>query len=183
MNGAMRAGSQASGGVRIPRLLVAAGSRYSFVALDVRSLGPWSASSKLPIDEAERRIVYHHTASPGPDARSLKTQLARLEMLRNEGPWGLPYNFIVEPASPFRVWYLNDVDESWPHTYGGNQHVAIAAWGNFQEEYPHSGMVARMWRVADGLATMWGRYLPELQHRAFVATLCPGDNLTHALVR
>jgi hypothetical protein len=112
----------------------------------------------------------------------LKTQIARLEILRNASPWGLPYNFIVEPGRPWRIWYLNDVDMAWPHTYGGNDAVAIAAWGDYEEDRAPLGMVRRMGFLADALATMWDRYLPEHLHRDFTPTVCPGQHLSAILV-
>jgi hypothetical protein len=112
----------------------------------------------------------------------LKTQLARLELERNHGKWGLPYNFIVEPAPPFRVWYLNDVDMGWPHTYGGNDACAIAGWGNYEVDSPPLGMVRKMGELADALAVMWDRSIPEHLHRQFTPTACPGVNLSAILV-
>jgi hypothetical protein len=176
MNGALMIGSQASGGVRIPRLLIASGSGRQIVVNDVRDIGPWATPTRRTEGQA-RRIVYHHTASAAPDVRSLRTQLARLEVERNVGPWGLPYNFIVEPFRPWRIWYLNDVDMAWPHTYGGNDAVAIAAWGNYEDAQPPRSMALRMGFLADALAVMWDTYVPEYLHRDFTATACPGQHL------
>jgi hypothetical protein len=110
-------------------------------------------------------------------------QLARLQLLRAEWPFGIPYNFLVEPFAPFRIWYLNDVDQAWPHTSGHNHHTAVAAWGNFDEVRPPRGLPARMHRLADALATMWGHWVPEMQHRDVYATRCPGAALGDMLRR
>jgi hypothetical protein len=177
---ALRAGSEASGGVRIPRLLIAAGSRHQVVVYDVRGLGPWAVPTRR-VEGQARRVVYHHTASAAPDVRSLKTQLARLELERNGAPWGLPYNFIVEAFRPWRVWYLNDVDMAWPHTYGGNDACAIAGWGNYEEEPASLSMARRMGFLADALATMWDIYVPEHLHKQFTPTACPGRHLSAIL--
>ncbi len=176
-----RAASESSGGSRVKRLIIGAGSMQQVIVYDIRDLGPWAEPTRR-MEVRPHRFVYHHTASPSPDVRSLKTQITRLELLRNGSPWGLPYNFVVEAFRPWRIWYLNDVDQAWPHTYGGNDAVAIAAWGNFEEDDATRSLALRMGRLADALAVMWGEQIPEHIHRQFTATACPGKSLIELLV-
>jgi hypothetical protein len=93
----------------------------------------------------------------------------------------VPYNFIVMPRHGFRIYYLNDVDSSCAHTYGFNWATAIAAVGDYSAHPPPDGMVGRMLRLADALASMWGERVTEIQHRDVFATECPGNLLSPLL--
>jgi hypothetical protein len=95
--------------------------------------------------------------------------------------YGLPYNFIVWPTAGTPAYYLNDVDLCWPHTYGHNCDVAIAAEGNYETTPAPAPLVQKMTRLADALATMWGVYLPTYGHRDCYPTACPGQYLYGAL--
>lgn len=163
------------------RLVIAAGTDYQVHVLDARPFGPWSEESKLQINKEARLIVYHHTASRAPVFERVNDQLASLQLLAKESPYGLPYNFIVIPAKPWRIFYLNDVDKCWPHTYNYNCATAIAALGNYETSEPPAVLSQRMGKLADALATMWGQYVPEKLHRDLGPTACPGQYLSARL--
>jgi hypothetical protein len=137
----------------------------------------------VPIERNPVRVVYHHTASRATDLRHRTQEVAQLELLANGSRWGLPYNFVVAGRRPHRIYYLNDVDKAWPHTYAANGAVAIAALGNYSVEEPAITLVRTMWRLCDALRTMWGLPLIEVQHRDLVPTACPGALLTELLRR
>lgn len=164
------------------RLVIAAGTAYATHVRDARQLFAWSRSSGVSADRA-RTIVYHHTAGRQPLVHGRGQQLEWLQMEAAGGSFGLPYNFVVFPEPPHPIYYLNDVDLMWPHTYGWNHATAICALGNYEEWVPLRSMVTVMWRLADALATMWGQYVPEIQHRDVYATVCPGRFLSPMLKR
>jgi hypothetical protein len=153
------------------------------VVRDVRHLNAWAVSSAIDLKDRKRTIVYHHTATGHVMRYSVRQALDAMDSVKNTAPYGLPYNFVVFPEYPWPVYYLNDVDQAWPHTYGWNHATAIAAWGNYSVDEPPTGLVRRMWHLADALATMWGEYIPEIQHRDVYATECPGNLLSPALRR
>jgi N-acetylmuramoyl-L-alanine amidase-like protein len=168
--------------VDLPGILeIAAGTRYATTVRDAREFGPWASESAMPIQRKGRLIVYHHTASELPTGSQWSVVRAFLEQWRRTWPYGVPYNFVVMPKRGFPIYYLNDVDRSWPHTYGYNHSTAIALIGDYQRYDPPPGAVERMLRLADALAVMWGERVPEVQHRDLVATLCPGDKLSPLL--
>lgn len=158
------------------RLVIADGTQYRTSVLDCRSMGPWSEESRVSMDKP-RLIVYHHTASTPSRLHMVGQQLDRLRMEASRAPFGLPYNFLIWPARPFRIFYLNDIDHAWPHTYGFNYATAIAALGNYEVDEPPEGLAERMTDLADALATMWGQYVPETTHRDVYPTACPGQFL------
>jgi hypothetical protein len=174
----MRANAKAG---TVGALLIAAGTDWQIVVRDARQIMHWATPTAMRINEGGKLIVYHHTAGGVGAKRSARYELNLLIQMAHEAPYGLPYNFVVMPAPPFRVWYLNDLDRAWPHTYGYNWSTAIAAYGNYSEDQPDPRMVARMLRLADALASMWGEQVPEVQHRDVVATECPGNNLAPLL--
>lgn len=166
----------------IPGILeIASGSEWATTVRDVRSLGPWTTPSAVRTNRSGKLIVYHHTASDIPTGSGWGSVRAWLEAGRRTWPYGVPYNFLVMPKHGFRIYYLNDVDGAWPHTYGYNWATAIAACGNYSDYPPPVGMVERMLRLADALATMWGQRVTEIQHRDVYATECPGDLLAPLL--
>lgn len=162
-------------------LLIAAGTPYETLVRDCRDLFRWSSPVTDAYKGTGRLIVYHHTAGQVPPQRSTYAQLQFLMQEARGGEWGLPYNFVVMPNEPHRVYYLNDVDQCWPHTYGHNCATAICAVGNFSRLIPPPKMVAKMIRLADALASMWGQHVPEVQHRDVYATECPGNFLSALL--
>lgn len=162
-------------------LLIAAGTPYETLVRDVRGFYPWSRPTSHLYKGRERLIVYHHTAGSIPAHRSTHRELDHLIQQAKGGDFGLPYNFVVMPGGSHRIYYLNDVDECWPHTLGHNCATAICAVGNYSVLTPRPTLVPRMLRLADALATMWGERLPELQHRDLYATACPGTNLAPLL--
>ena len=166
---------------RAGALVIAAGTEWETIVRDARSLYRWAVRGRERLETDGRVIVYHHTAGGNTNAASQRVELARLAETASQSEWGLPYNFVVMPAPPFRAYYLNDVDSCWPHTYGYNHGTAIAAWGNYSQEHPDPGMVGRMVGLADALASMWGFWVPEIQHRDAAATECPGNHLSPLL--
>lgn len=168
--------------VRSPgAILVAAGTPWETLVRDVRSFYRWAEPTSPCYKGGKRTIVYHHTASGLPTGRSTHRELDFMLNLARGSRWGLPYNFLVMPGGHHRIYYLNDVDECWPHTIGHNSSTAIAAVGNYSTHVPRPTMVKRMLRLADALASMWGEWVPELQHRDVDATECPGTNLAPLL--
>lgn len=162
-------------------LVIAAGTPFEIAVRDARSIIKWSVpGGGLPWD-VQRRFVYHHTAGGPVGQRSSRSEVLDAIAMSRGGRWGLPYNFLVMPARPWRIYYLNDVDQRWPHTWGHNDACAIAAWGNFSVSHPSPPLVGRMVALADALATMWGVWCPESQHRDHIATECPGNHLAPLL--
>lgn len=166
-----------------PLLEIAAGTPYAVVVHDVRNVGPWSTPSAIDMNGRKRTILYHHTAGGTMERLRIGRQMVEMRAMRDQSPYGLPYNFIVMATAPYRIFYLNDVDRAWPHTYGWNHATAIAAWGNYSLYEPPAVLVRRMWLLADALAHMWGAWVPEMQHRDVVATQCPGAYLSPLLIR
>lgn len=168
----------------VPALIeIAAGTPFATVVYDARPLGPWSVRSAVYMKDRGRAIFYHHTGGGLTGKMSVGRALAEMREMSGSAPYGLPYNFIVMPTAPYRVFYLNDVDGAWPHTLNYNYATAIAAWGNYSTVEPSSGMARRMLRLGDALATMWGQYVPEYQHKDVSATECPGTLLSPLLRR
>jgi hypothetical protein len=165
----------------VGHLVIAAGTHYEIHVRDARSIYKWAKPSLPFRGDVERRIVYHHTAAGVAAKRSARYELNLLIEMARSSEWGLPYNFMVMPVPPFRVWYLNDVDMCWPHTFGHNCDTAIAAYGNFETDRPDPRLAKRMMALADALATMWGEWVEESQHRDWNATVCPGQHLAALL--
>lgn len=168
---------------RVGFLVIAAGTRYEIAVRDARSFIRWAKPSLPFRGDVPRRIVYHHTAGGRVAKRTAQAELNVLIAMARDSEWGLPYNFIMMPAPPFRIFYLNDVDMCWPHTYGHNCDTAIAVYGNFEEERPDPRVPLRMMALADALATMWAVWVEETQHRDWNATVCPGAYLSPLLPR
>ena len=164
-------------------LVIAAGTPFSIIVRDARSIIRWSAATGEWDWNDERVIWYHHTAGGSMKKRSARSEVLDMIEMARESTYGLPYNFIVMPTHPFRIYYLNDVDRWWAHTWNYNHGTAIAAWGNYSLHQPPPPMVARMTALADALATMWGEWVGEMQHRDAFATECPGNNLSPLLPR
>lgn len=162
-------------------LVIAAGTPFEIVVRDARSLYRWAERQPGSAVGPPHHIIYHHTASRAPKVRGQQNEMYQLALLASGSTWGLPYNFIVSPTPPYRIYYLNDVDLRWPHTFGFNGSTAIAAWGNYSVEEPPAEMVGRMTALADALATMWGEWVWETQHRDHQATECPGNRLSPQL--
>lgn len=166
----------------IPGILeIAAGTEWATTVRDVRPWGPWASPSAMTLQRKGHLVVYHHTASELPSGSGWRAVREWLETARRTWPYGVPYNFIVMPRHGFRIYYLNDVDSAWPHTFGFNWATAIAAVGNYSLYDPPVGMVERMMRLADALASMWEERVQEVQHRDVFATECPGSRLAPLL--
>lgn len=167
----------------VGHLVIAAGTQFEIAVRDARSFIEWSAETVgIPVRNP-RRVSYHHTAGGVAAKRSARYELNLLIEMARSSEWGLPYNFVVMPAPPFRIWYLNDIDKAWPHTYGDNGGTAIAAYGNYSVDRPDPRLPQRMMALADALATMWQSWVEETQHRDHQATECPGHHLTGLLPR
>lgn len=158
-------------------LTVAEGTEYEVVWRDVRGLFPWAqrSGSERPSPQAE--IYLHHTAVPYVGDDEI-TEVLYLVRIAQTGLYGLPYNLVVFPAAPYRTWYLNDVDENYPHTYRHNDDVALCVAGNFEHEQVTDGLVETLRVNVGALRNLWPeREIPVLGHRDVFATACPGGNL------
>jgi hypothetical protein len=161
-------------------LTIAEGTPHQIVVWDMRGEYRWADPEWDTGPGPHKAIIYHHTAdrrqADDPDA-----QVALMRAMADEDAFRLPYNFLVWGGAMPRVFYLNDVDKAFPHTYAWNDATAIALQGNYQIESPNAGAVARIWRLTKALESMWGKPLPHYAHRDLVATICPGLNLYNAL--
>jgi hypothetical protein len=162
-------------------LVIAAGTPFSVIVRDARSIYGWAVGRDERDWDTDRLIAYHHTAGGSMKKRSDRSEVLDMVEMARASEWGLPYNFVVMPAHPWRIYYLNDVDLFYPHTWGHNHATAIAAWGNYSVDQPPPRMVERMVGLADALATMWGEWVREIQHRDVYATECPGNHLAPLL--
>lgn len=166
----------------LENLVIGEGSEWEVTVYDVRHCAAWAQESFRRNPGPSQGIYWHHTVSRC-DASDVEEQYQWLLNHRSEGPYGLPYNFIIFPASPHTVWYLNDVDKAWPHTYGHNDATAICAVGNWDVNTPPLELADRMWQVSHALMVMWGHPIEVYGHRDTFATACPGRYLYAELQR
>jgi len=157
-------------------LVIGEGSEWEVTVYDGRHCAAWAQESFRRNPGPSQGIYWHHTVSRC-DASDVEEQYQWLLNHRSEGPYGLPYNFIIFPASPHTVWYLNDVDKAWPHTYGHNDATAVCAVGNWDVNTPPQSLADRMWQVSHALMVMWGHPIDVFGHRDCYATACPGRYL------
>lgn len=157
-------------------LTIAADTDWEVTVYDARTVAPWAAPWGNTHTNPAREIYWHHTVSRC-QATDPEAQLEWLIAHKNEGPYGLPYNFVVFPDAPATVFYLNDIDKNWPHTYGHNDCVAICAVGNWDVDVPPQQVSERMWHLSHALMMMWATDIPVLGHRDCFATACPGRHL------
>lgn len=157
-------------------LTIAAGTPYAVDVFDVRRGQLWALSTGRRASGPPAALWWHHTCGPAVETAPPRQVNAMLRMARTS-EHGLPYNFIVWPTEGTPAYYLNDVDLCWPHTYGHNCDVAVAAEGNYETTEPPSAMVSKLMRLADALATMWNVTLPTYGHRDCYPTACPGKYL------
>ena len=157
-------------------LIIGEGSEWETTVYDVRHCAAWAQESFRRNPGPSQGLYWHHTVSRC-DASDVEEQYQWLLNHRSEGPYGLPYNFIIFPASPHTVWYLNDVDKAWPHTYGHNDATAVCAVGNWDVNTPPLELADRMWQVSHALMVMWGQDIDVFGHRDTFATACPGRYL------
>ena len=157
-------------------LVIAEGSEWEVTVYDVRHCAQWAQESFRRNPGPSQGIYWHHTVSRCEET-GVEEQYKWLLNHRSEGPYGLPYNFLIMSREPFHVWYLNDVDKAWPHTYGHNDATAICAVGNWDVTPTPPGLADKMWQVSHALMVMWGEEIPVFGHRDTFATACPGRNL------
>jgi len=162
-------------------LIIGEGSEWEVTVYDVRHCAAWAQESFRRNPGPSQGIYWHHTVSRC-DASDVEEQYQWLLNHRSEGPYGLPYNFIIFPASPHTVWYLNDIDRAWPHTYGHNDATAVCAVGNWDVNTPPQSLADRMWQVSHALMVMWGHPIEVYGHRDTFATACPGRYLYAVLL-
>ena len=161
-------------------LVIGEGSEWEVTVYDVRHCAQWAQESFRRNPGPSQGIYWHHTVSRC-DASDPEEQYKWLLNHRSEGPYGLPYNFIIFPSST--GWYLNDVDKAWPHTYGHNDATAICAVGNWDINTPPQSLADKMWQVSHALMVMWGHPIDVFGHRDTFATACPGRFLYADLQR
>lgn len=163
-------------GAQLPQLVIAEGTPYEIAVVDLRRGGVWSQSSGRRVTGPPSTLWWHHTCGSA-QAEHQGLQLQTMVREAKAAEYGLPYNFLVWPTGDCPIYYLNDVDLCWPHTYGHNCDCAIAAQGNYSVLTPPDLMVERMKRLADALASMWAVQLPCYGHRDCYPTECPGNHL------
>lgn len=160
-------------------LTIASGSDHAITVLDVRQDHRWALPSG-PTAGFPREVFYHHSddrrVAAGPNA----DKLAIMRAMADSDKFGLPYNFLIWPD--LTIFYVNDVDRAWPHTFGHNGAVAIAAQGDYDVFDVPPDLADTMGRLTWALATMWGQWLRERFHSDVFATACPGRYLKPALV-
>ena len=158
-------------------LTIGEGSEWETVVVDVRRYKRWSTPSGTPVVSPPRLVVWHHTVGPVTDGPP-ESVVDHMYAEANSAQYGLPYNFLVNGGANPTIFYLNDVDQAWPHTYGHNgDAVAICAAGNWESQEPPDALVDAMWRLSHALMVMWGEVLPIQGHRETYATACPGKYL------
>lgn len=158
-------------------LVIAEGTEWETLVLDVRTVTKWAEPSGGPQPRPPALIVWHHTCG-SPRDLDLDGQLAALKRMAASDTWGLPYNFVVWPGSHQAIWYLNDVDWAWPHTLHHNSDaVAIALHGNYETHEPTDAATSAMHSLTNALMSMWGAEIEVKGHRDTSATACPGKHL------
>ena len=163
-------------------LVIAEGSEWETTVYDVRTLQAWSERSGPDRDGPPKYIFWHHSVSWCP-ADDPAGQLSWLIAHIHSGVYGWPYTFVVFPNAQRSIFYLNDCDESRPHTAMHNHDsVAICAIGNYETDEPDGVLPGVMWHLSNALRTMWGEDIPVRSHRDIYATACPGKHLHAALV-
>ena len=164
-------------------LTIASGTESELTVFDIRGKYRWSQSSGdgLP-PGTPRHIIVHHTVSPPPDWHVIEEVLA-LVRLREQGAYGVPYNFVIFPSGS--IYYVNDIDGSWPHTAYYNQHTAAAIVGDYTHDIPPDNALQALFALVRALRAMNpDQYsLPVRGHRQMPKnnTICPGDGIMQAL--
>ena len=160
----------------VDTLVIGEGSEWEVTVYDARTSASWAVESFRRNPGPSQGLYWHHTVSRCEDV-GVEEQYKWLLNHKSEGPYGFPYNFVVFPREPHNVWYLNDVDKAWPHTYGHNDATAICAVGNWDVTPTPPGLAETMWRVSHALMVMWGQDIDVWGHRDCFATACPGRHL------
>lgn len=169
-----------------PALVIAAGTLAEVVVRDLRGLFRWAMpTAAVRPDPTRQLLVVHHTAAPATAPWYVVAEVLELARTVGVSTYGLPYNFVVEPSGS--IYYLNDVDSSWPHTYNANWACAIACMGNYHAADPGVPMLESLFRLLEALRTMWAPRFATIEvlgHREVpgtTPTACPGDRLMAAL--
>jgi N-acetylmuramoyl-L-alanine amidase-like protein len=157
-------------------LTIAEGTDAAVTVRDCRGDFQWAQVGATRPPVPPRAIFIHHTASAG-QPQTRRTQLDAMRLVATSAPYGLPYNFVVFAYPHTSIYYLNDVDHAWPHTYRWNDATAIALWGDWSISEPPTTAVARMARLIRALWSMWGHDIRVKTHRDVFPTICPGDFL------
>jgi hypothetical protein len=160
----------------VDTLIIAQGTPYETTVFDLRRGSVWAQSTGRRGSTPPAALWWHHTCGQATETEPPR-QVLCLAREAKHAEYGLPYNFVVWPTQGCPAYYLNDVDLCWPHTYGHNCDVAIAAQGNYDVAEPPAALVSKLMRLADALATMWGVQLPTYGHRDCYPTACPGQYL------
>lgn len=157
-------------------LTIADGTPDRIDVWDVRNDWPWTNPSGGFSPGAPRCIIVHHTATPSLPV-ALADQVHKMHDVARTAKYGLPYNFVVFPGSTQRIFYVNDVDGTYPHTLSFNDCCAVAAWGNYEERPPPPTIPRRIEQLVRALKNMWQTDIPVIAHRHVFATACPGRHL------
>jgi hypothetical protein len=161
----------------LPIITIAEGTEHESRVIDARAVALWSERSGPNRDGPPRTIWWHHTVYTVRDIPP-DDQLVWLQNTISSGTYGWPYNFLVWPGDPSPIiWYLNDVDESHPHTYRHNSDVAIAAHGNYERDDVPDNVIDAMWTLSHALMAMWDVTIPVRPHCETYPTKCPGRHI------
>ncbi len=175
----------------ISLLTIAEGTEWQTTVWDAREFANWADVSYFGKHDSPESLFVHHWAAQRWGYKSIHwyDQVGCLLAEALAGPYGLPYNFIVFNSGENRIWYLNDIDLYWPHTYNNNGECALAVPGNFEPyipspqrkpyvaDEPTDELVTTIARLHGALSAMWEKRLILLGHRDVYATACPGANL------
>jgi hypothetical protein len=161
-------------------LVIGAGTEWEETVKDVRQDYRWATPMNWRTTSPHAFHFLHHTVSRyfGGD---FEKELAHLRHLADTSPYRLPYNFITFQSDDATIFYLNDIDKSWAHTYAHHDDIATCVVGNFENDVPTQNLLDRLYRHFQAIG---GLYLPNppawLPHSAVYPTACPGQNLRAA---
>jgi hypothetical protein len=142
--------------------------------VDLTDKLPTNGSYRERPMESVDAIIIHHTATNGQGF----SQIAEYHLMKG---WpGIAYHYGVGYDG---AWYMCNKPEKWTnHTQGWNHRgLSIVAVGNFQERDPSPEQVVAINNLVAYLRARYPQIKMVLYHRDTKATLCPGDNLVHAL--
>lgn len=157
------------------------GKHTACAVWDLRNTYRWTeAGMHLPQRDV-RRIMIHESGieeRPGSQAG----QISAMQQLSHFGEQGLPYNFVVWPGKWRRIYYINDLDYSWPLWQENGDSAAICAWGMYRFDPPPTGLAWRIRQLVIALRTHYGHHIAVRFHEWVNGSFCPGVRLQEQLV-
>lgn len=161
-------------------LVIAAGTEWEETVKDMRGDYHWANEMDWHTTSPHAWHFLHHTATRYFGGDFLK-EVDYLKRLADSAPYRLPYNFITFQSDDATIFYINDIDRSWPHTYAHHDDIATCVVGNFENDVPTQNLLDRLYRHFNAIGNL---YLPNppgwLPHSAVYPTACPGRNLRTA---